>query len=169
MSFFKKVKKLAVKGVKAYAAYQTGGLSQVALNAVKKKPAARVAAAAPMMMQALSTKYGGGISAVPAAFSIPKVATRVLPALGAVARRVPGVIGTAANAITVGSALTNLLPNTFTGKPRKRYRRVNPANIKALRRSIRRIKGAEKLFRQVLTVQGKQHAGVKPKAKASRR
>lgn len=50
----------------------------------------------------------------------------------------------------------------FTGE-RKKYRRQNVGNMKALRRAIRRIQGAEKLFRQVLSVQGKGHAGIKPK------
>jgi hypothetical protein len=50
----------------------------------------------------------------------------------------------------------------FTGG-RKKYRRQNVGNMKALRRAIRRIQGAEKLFRQVLSVQGKAHAGIKPK------
>lgn len=51
------------------------------------------------------------------------------------------------------------------GGPRKKYRRQNVGNMKALRRAIRRIQGAEKLFRTVLSVQGKAHAGIKPKRK----
>lgn len=34
----------------------------------------------------------------------------------------------------------------------RRYRRMNPMNVRALRRSVRRINSAEKLFRKVFTI-----------------
>lgn len=46
-----------------------------------------------------------------------------------------------------------------------RNRSMNAGNARAAKRAVRRIKAAEKLFRQILTVQGKPHAGIKPKAR----
>lgn len=37
---------------------------------------------------------------------------------------------------------------------RQRYRRMNPMNHRALRRAVRRLEGAEKLFRKVFTISG---------------
>lgn len=34
----------------------------------------------------------------------------------------------------------------------RRYRRINPMNVRALKRSVRRVNAAEKLFRQVFTI-----------------
>lgn len=155
MSFLKKVGRLAKKAVKVYAAYQTGGLSQVAISALSRKKAIRTMA--PMMASTLSSKYGGGFTATPASF---------LSTAGTVGRRalkaVP-YVGTAATIYDIGKGAIG----AFGGgaKPKKKYRRINPANIKALRRSIRRIKGAEKIFRQVLVVQGKPSGGIKPKTR----
>lgn len=62
-----------------------------------------------------------------------------------------------------GKAAASVKEAVFGEK--KKYRRINPGNAKALRRAIRRIKSAEKLFRQVLTVQGKKATGIKPKGR----
>lgn len=159
MSFLKKVGKLAKKGVQAYAAYQTGGLSAVATKALSKKVAR--AKAAPMAMSTmLSSKYGGGITAVPASFvgTAAKTALKSLPYIGT-------AVTAADLATTAYGAFAGKKPRlTKDGRMTMRKRHtINPANVKALRRSIRRIKGAEKLFRTVLSVQGKAHAGIKPK------
>lgn len=108
--------------------------------------------------------------------------------VGGLARSIPGV-GLVTTAASVGSALLPKQPGFATGLvtgaaagpatrmakqvasraaqaisgPRKKYRRQNVGNMKALKRAIRRIQGAEKLFRQVLSVQGKSHTGIKPK------
>lgn len=111
---------------------------------------------------------------------------------GGMARSIPGV-GLATSALSVGKAMLPKKPGFGTGLvtgmasgpatkyaaqtaqkaaqkaaevwqgPKKKYRRQNPANIKALRRAISRIEKAEKLFRSVLSVQGKKSTGVKPK------
>jgi len=65
-------------------------------------------------------------------------------------------------ASTVATRTAQVAKQVFTGE-RKKYRRQNVGNMKALKRAIRRIQGAEKLFRQVLSVQGKSHTGIKPK------
>lgn len=44
-------------------------------------------------------------------------------------------------------------------------RRMNPANGRAIRRAVRRLKSAEKTFRKVLQVQGKHAGKIKPKAR----
>jgi len=66
-------------------------------------------------------------------------------------------------AASAASKVTQRVTQAWTGK--KKYRRQNVGNMKALRRAIRRIQGAEKLFRTVLSVQGKSHTGIKPKRK----
>lgn len=163
MSFLKKAVKFAGKAAKVYASYQTGGLSGLATSALSKAgKKAKMRAVAPMMASQLSSKFGGGISAIPASF-------------------VGGGGG-----MFAGSGATSKfqLPQISSGggggggfagpKPRltkdgrvtmRRRHRINPGNVKALRRSIRRLKQAEKLFRTVLTVQGKPHAGIKPKSR----
>lgn len=167
MSFLKKVGKLAKKGVKLYAAYQTGGLSNVALSALSRKKAVKMAAM-PMVASQLSSKFGGGFTAQPAAFNMAGLATSAR-VLGSKALRAVPYVGTAATVYEAGKGLFggSGASGTF-GRPRKKYRRINPGNVKALRRSIRRIKGAEKLFRTVLQVQGKPHAGIKPKTRGKR-
>lgn len=43
---------------------------------------------------------------------------------------------------------------TFGFGGRRKYRRMNPMNHRALRRSVRRLEMAEKLFRKVFTISG---------------
>lgn len=166
MSFLKKVGKLAKKGAKLYASYQTGGLSNVALSALSKKKAVKMAAM-PMLANSLASKYGGGFTATPASFVSMGSMASVAKKYGSKALRAVPYVGTAATVYDVGKGLFGGAGASGT-YPRKKYRRINPANVKALRRSIRRIKGAEKLFRTVLQVQGKHHTGIKPKSRGKR-
>ena len=46
-----------------------------------------------------------------------------------------------------------------------RNRRMNPANGRAIGRATRRLKAAEKMFRRVLSVEGKHAGKIKPKAR----
>lgn len=57
-----------------------------------------------------------------------------------------------------------LLPG-FGGKggSGKRYRRMNPMNVKALRRAVRRIDSGEKLFRKVFVVKHHKSGTIVPK------
>lgn len=157
MSFGKKLVKLGKTGLKAYASYQTGGLSGLATSALKKRA---VRSMGSMMLQR-SSSFGGGLTALPAVGASytggggrfggsGMTATFMAPSSAARAARQPRM--TKDGKITM----------------RKKHR-INPANVKALRRSIRRLKGAEKLFRQVLTVEGKHHAGIKPKTSSRRK
>lgn len=159
MSFFKKLKKVAKTAAKAYVTYQTGGLSAVAERALSKKGKAR-GLPVPMMQ---SMTQSGGITALPASFvglgapvltQLPRIAG---PAIR-YGKKALGALGLG-GAAEVGAGLVR----GIGGTTRRKYRRINPCNIKALRRSIRRIHGAEKVFRQVLSVQGKKSAGIKPK------
>lgn len=51
------------------------------------------------------------------------------------------------------------------GEPKK-YRRMNPTNARALRRAMRRLEGAEKIFRKVFAFNhGKAPVKVRPKRK----
>lgn len=158
MSFLKKVKKLAKKAGKAYLAYQTGGLSAVATQALSKK-GRRPSLPVPMMQ---SMVQSGGLAALP---TTTFASAPLLKTIGKKALRAVPFVGTAATLYDIGSDIVGAGKGTvaraFGG--RRKYRRINPGNIKALRRSIRRIHGAEKLFRQVLSVQGKKSAGIKPK------
>lgn len=170
MSFLKKIAKVAKGAVKAYATYQTGGLSGLATSAISK--AAKGNRRMVPMLQPM-----GGINVIPAAFS----GARMGNVMGSIATG----IGTAADVTTILNNLPSWSGPAYNGGGivgrgtkemrkalaraahaaggRKKYRRINPSNVKALRRSIRRIHGAEKLFRQVLSVQGKHHAGIKTK------
>lgn len=108
--------------------------------------------------------------------SIPGVgmATTVLGAGKALLPKKPGfatglVTGMASGPATrtataAARSVARQATQAFTG-PRKKYRRQNPANVKALRRAVRRIEAAEKLFRSVLSVQGKKSTGIKTKKK----
>jgi hypothetical protein len=104
-----------------------------------------------------------GVGLATTAFSASKALLPKKPGFGTglVTGMASGPATKAATAAT--RTLTQKAVQTFT--TRKKYRRQNVGNMKALRRAIRRIQGAEKLFRQVLSVQGKSHTGIKPKKK----
>lgn len=83
-------------------------------------------------------------------------AQRALPAVagaaGAAASRIPRIVRAAGGAVAAGAAFeagTRLIGGG--GGERKRYRRVNPANVQALRRAIRRMEGFRKLAASVNT------------------
>lgn len=158
MSFLKKLKKVAKTAGKAYLTYQTGGLSAVAAKALSKKGRAPTLPI-PMMQ---SMVQSGGLAALPTTFAST---TPLLKNIGKKALRAVPFVGTAATLYDIGSDIVGASKATVTKAfgGRRKYRRINPGNVKALRRSIRRLHGAEKLFRQVLSVQGKKHAGIKPK------
>jgi hypothetical protein len=48
---------------------------------------------------------------------------------------------------------------SVVGRVGRRYRRTNPGNVKALRRAVRRITSAEKMFRKVLHLTKPHHTG----------
>lgn len=51
-----------------------------------------------------------------------------------------------------GELIGDTYSESETSFGRRAYRRMNPMNVRALRRSVRRIHSAEKLFRQVFTI-----------------
>jgi len=80
------------------------------------------------------------------------------------ARGAGAAAGTALTAAAVRDVVRGVRPQPIAGQPGapyeydpetgcvrigKRYRRMNPANGRALRRAMRRIEGAEKVFRKV--------------------
>jgi len=87
-------------------------------------------------------------------------------------RRIGGAVLTAATAVPVGRAAYDAVRRSAGSMTPiaeverqeriaraggeyggyRRYRRINPMNVRALRRSVRRINAAEKLFRQVFTI-----------------
>lgn len=164
MSFLKKVTKLAKSGLKAYASYQTGGLSGLATSALSKKGKMP----RPMLSNAISQSTG--LNVIPAAYLSGGMETIMqLPRItrGGMAIKRMMTAATLGAAAEGGAQMVRKrggASGTFTAPGmRKKHRRINPGNIKALRRSVRRIHSAEKMFRQVLSVQGKHHAGIKPK------
>jgi len=129
--------------------------------------------------QRRAMKAAGGILSSMAGKALAKVGkvsplARVIPGVGT-AMAVAGMASSAGSAVarkvavkTPSGATVRPLAAMPGGVPlysKKKYRRQNVGNMKALRRAIRRIQGAEKLFRTVLSVQGKAHAGIKPKKK----
>jgi len=87
----------------------------------------------------------------------PKAAT-VLPAAGAI-----GSIAGGAAALGVGTMAVKGARALFGGGGRRRYRRMNVTNPRALARSVRRLRGFEKMAREVMVVHNfKRFGGVKP-------
>lgn len=82
-------------------------------------------------------------------------APRALPAVAggaaAVAGRIPRIVRAAGGAVAAGAAFEAGSRLVGGGGERKRYRRVNPANVQALRRAIRRMDGFRKLAASVNT------------------
>lgn len=94
-----------------------------------------------------------GLPALPTAdtFSASRIVASVA---GTVARNIPRVIGQVARrapAVAAGAAIGTMLydaAGNIIGR-RKRRRRINPMNMRAARRAIRRIKGARKMLQQI--------------------
>lgn len=90
-------------------------------------------------------------------------------------RRVGGAIaGTAAAGaivpyagragVTLTKRAATATTQMFTGDEPKQYRRMNPMNVRALRRAVRRLSSAEKLFKTVYRFNhGKTAVNVRPK------
>jgi hypothetical protein len=108
---------------------------------------------------------------------LPGVAVRSLPGAGAI-----GAVGGAAlggliqhpfkTGYQVGKKITGSVERTFgLGEPRKKYRRMNPMNFRALKRAVRRVDAAEKAFRSVLRVVKPRQASssIIPKARTRRK
>lgn len=103
----------------------------------------------------------GVISGTPAAAATTAIA-RMAPRVGTIVRGVGGAIQrhpvlSAAGAAGVVGALTPRAPRAAIaevpgGVGARRYRRINVCNIKALRRSLRRIHGFAKIARRVYHV-----------------
>jgi len=84
----------------------------------------------------------------------------------AAAKRIGGIALGATTAVEVGRAVSRRTMNSPSRRPiyddelgvmgseriGRVYRRMNPMNVRALRRSVRRINSAEKLFRKVFTI-----------------
>jgi hypothetical protein len=84
-------------------------------------------------------------------------------------RRIGKGAAGAAGAAVVFDA-TGRAINAITGEPMRRSRRINPGNTKALKRSVRRINSAAKMYAKVLTAQkGTRSKGytIKPKGNKS--
>lgn len=105
-----------------------------------------------------------GILAKVGAKVLPRVLPKAGSAIGKIAGRVGGAIGRKAGIIKKGGAIAaggaifeaggagaRRVAGGGGGGERKRYRRMNVTNVKALRRAIRRSKGFAKLARSVLT------------------
>jgi hypothetical protein len=117
-------------------------------------------------------RKGGGTAIVrrppnlPTVPTFPRIPTGGSP--GAVSgrlRRVGKGAAAAAGAAVVFDA-TGRAINAITGQPIRRSRRINPGNTKALKRSVRRITAAAKMYAKVLTAQkGTRSKGytIKPK------
>lgn len=129
------------------------------------KGVAKVAkAAAPIATKALSATPAGRIvagvgmvsTALGAAKAVSKAAPalRALPGAGAVVRSLPAlrtagkVAGAAATGYAVYDAAGNLIGT------RKKGRRINPMNYKALKRAAKRIKASKKLVKLIESVSG---------------
>jgi len=131
-----------------------------------------------------SHRYAGGIGS--ALVKVGKAVGRV--ATGRIGRTALGatgfggaVLGIAGSSLASRAASGGRIPGTKIkvnptkflpgGKPlfsTVKRKRTNFANIRALNRAIRRVQGAEKIFRKILQVQGKPHGGIRPKAKRRR-
>lgn len=121
----------------------------------------------------------GSLLAKAGSFALRKVAPKLLGGPVGIGAAVLGAAGGARAASKVGTAVAKrakvTLPGGTTVRPlallpggvplvqKKKYRRMNPMNIKALRRAVRRVDAAEKQFKKVLMVQGKKATGVKPR------
>jgi hypothetical protein len=101
-------------------------------------------------------KVAAGLPALP---TVIGYGTRALPGLGKVAvggvRGVAGKVGRAVGGAATGYAIYDAAGN-FLGT-RKKYRRMNPMNYRALKRAVKRIKGARKFVRLIDKVGGPVH------------
>lgn len=129
-----------------------GGLfSGIAKLASKALPALRVIPGVGNVLSAVSL----GASAVGAVKSLRGAipASRALVPLGqAAGRQLPGLgkLALGAGAAGLGAAA---LTGALTGeRTRKRYRRTNYSNFRALKRACRRVKGFEKMARECVTL-----------------
>lgn len=68
------------------------------------------------------------------------------------ARRAGREIAVIGGGGAAATAATRAITRRGEGAPRKKYRRLNPMNFRALSRAVRRIDAAEKMFRKVLRV-----------------
>ena len=117
------------------------------------------------------------------------VAVRSVPGIGPIAGIAIGALGTktavgaAQGLVARGTQLAHqsarAVQSGLTGSPCGsgyhldkqtrsrcvRNRKMNYSNIRATKRAVRRIKGAEKVFRQILQVQGKKATGIKPRTR----
>jgi hypothetical protein len=96
---------------------------------------------------------------LPALPAVIGAGARVLPGLGRVvttAGKVAGSrVGRAVGAAATGIAIYDAAGN-FLGT-RKKYRRMNPMNYRALKRAVKRIKGARKFVKLIDKVGGPVH------------
>lgn len=85
---------------------------------------------------------------------LPKAGKAIGKLGGLIGKKTPQVIKTGGK-IAAGGAVfeagSRVARRALDGGERKRYRRMNVTNVKALRRAIRRSKGFAKLARSVLT------------------
>lgn len=127
----------------------------VVKTALAATPAGRVVTAAGMIGGALSAGRAvvkAAPKALPAIRSLPgvgKVATGAAPVLRSVGR----ATGAAATGYAIYDAAGNLIGH------RKKSRRVNPMNYKALKRAARRIKAARKFVKLIDSVGHPKHSG----------
>jgi hypothetical protein len=102
------------------------------------------------------TQAGMALPMLPAVIG---AGARVLPGLGRIGTTVGKVVGSrvgkAVGAAATGIAIYDAAGN-FLGT-RKKYRRMNPMNYRALKRAVKRIKGARKFVRLIDKVGGPVH------------
>jgi hypothetical protein len=113
---------------------------------------------------------GGGLPATTQAGVLPgagrlggmlgRAGTRALPAL----RRAAPVLGT----VAASGAVEYVLDKFGNVKAKRRYRRMNVCNVRALRRSLRRIEGFEHVARRVLSITHHKKVGTRFKRRRKR-
>ena len=121
----------------------------LATTALAATPAGRVVAAVGTVAGAVA----GARKALPALRSLPG-AGAVVAAAGGAGGRIGGVvraIGKGAGAAATGYAIYDAAGNLI-GHQRKKGRRMNPMNYRALKRAARRIKAARKFVKLIDSV-----------------
>lgn len=142
MSLFSSIGKFAKKAIKTVAPIAATGVFGPVGAALGTVITARqsVTRAAPPAM--------GFAAALPAVVSRGVPALRSIPGAGRALTAVGGA-SILKRAFTPGTSPLELPDFTRSGKPRKKYRRINPLNVRAARRAIRRIKAVRKITHEI--------------------
>lgn len=128
MSLFKKIIRGAGKLIGKAASFVPGPIGTVAKVATGIGAAAGAARAA--------SKVGGGLQHLPAVRALPGIGT-----ISSTARRVAGGAARVGGTVATGAVLYDQFGNPM----RRRSKRINPLNHKALNRALRRVCKAKTL------------------------